>query len=271
MPQPPNNLREFSSLVQIVRDLRGPEGCPWDKEQTHQSLAPYALEEAAELQEAILEGNPQEIIEESGDVMFQALLHGQLLNEENRGDIFDIIEVLNKKLIRRHPHVFSATKVANTDEVIRNWAAIKAQEKGEVQRPTHFIEIPSGLPALQAADKIGQKTKKQGFDWNTPQEVLKKVREEVDELEAELKNGDTARIEEELGDVFFSLVQLARHLHLQSEGVLKKNNRKFLNRYHSMLNICESKGLNWDELSSEQKEGFWVQAKELERKGEAPS
>lgn len=261
MPKAPENLRDFSSLLKVVEFLRGPDGCPWDKEQTHQSLTRFAIEEAHELAEAIDSGDDRELREELGDLLLQVVLHAEIARQDGRFNIEDVIEILNAKMIRRHPHVFGDVKVQNSDDVIANWTEIKAQEKGKKKEKMAF-DIPVALPALARGQKIGEKTEKIGFDWNTSAAVWEKVREEISELEEELKaQGNSDRIEAEIGDVFFSVAQLARHLGLDAEQCARKANQRFESRFKRMQELVESDGKSWNALSSADKEAYWSRAK----------
>ncbi len=271
MPKAPESLREFSALLKVVENLRGPDGCPWDKEQTHQSLTRFAIEEAHELADAIDSGQEGELREELGDLLLQVVLHAEIARQDGKFDIHDVIEVLNSKMIRRHPHVFGDVKVKNSNEVIANWTEIKAKEKGKSKEKMAF-EIPAGLPALIRSQKIGEKTEKIGFDWDSAAAVWDKVREEVRELEHELKvlaSAETAdesqhnmdRIEAELGDVFFSAAQLARHMGLDAEQCARKANQRFEARFKKMQDLVEQDGKVWSALSASDKEAFWSRAK----------
>lgn len=264
MPKPPKDLRQFQSLVELVATLRGPEGCPWDKEQTHQTLTPYALEEVAELVEAIESGNATQTKDELGDVLFQVVLHAQLAAEEYRFKIEDVLENLNQKMIRRHPHVFADTKVDGAAEVLKNWDQIKATEHKENPKPVDRLDVPLALPALQRAAKIGSRTKKLKFDWSTAEEVMEKVREEMAELEEALAEGTDDEIFHEIGDMLFSLAQLSRHLEKDPEQVLREANRRFEGRFQGMLNMAREQGLNWMELVPEAREDLWAQVKAQE-------
>ena len=282
MPKAPKDLEKFESLMKIVADLRGPEGCPWDKEQDHKTLAPYTIEESYELVEALEVRDDQKIKEELGDVLFQVALHTQLASERKAFTIQDVLSTLNEKMIRRHPHVFSDVKVSGTEEVWKNWEQIKRAEKKNFIKP---IDIPEVLPALQRSYKIGVKTQKAGFDWANPNEVLLKVKEELSEVEVELKSfviephvslnnsenkvlgnkvekiSSSDRLEEEIGDLLFSVAQLARHCGFEPEQSLRKANRKFLSRYEAMHKICAQKNISFDSLSLEEKEKLWVEVK----------
>lgn len=281
MPTPPKNLNDFSALVQLTHDLRGPGGCPWDKEQTHLSLTPFAVEEVFEMVEAIESGNPHDMCEELGDVLFQVILHADIAAESGNFTINDVIRSINEKLIRRHPHVFSNVTVSGTDEVLKNWDQIKAEEKRlkmqtnpegfqHKQLTKKIFNIPKGLPALQAADKIGERTQRYKFDWDQAQAVLSQLKAEIQELEEVIslsaasasdnslsKQFDysselhISKLEHEMGDVFFSAAQLARHLGLDSETCLRKANLRFEQRFLKMLSYCDdSAGLRVDAPNS---------------------
>ncbi len=262
MPKPPDNLRDFKSLIEVVASLRGPDGCPWDKEQTHRSLTPYLLEESAELAEAIERGQATEILEELGDVLLQVVLHAQISKENNRGDIADVIEGICSKMIRRHPHVFANVAVSGVDEVWKNWDRIKKTEKPD--QPKGPLDVPKGLPALSRAHKIGKKTAKIRFDWQKWQDVLEKVREEFQELEEALEVSNKERIEDELGDFLFSTAQLARHLGLDSEQTLRKANQKFERRFEKVYRLAESRGKKWEDLTADEMESLWSEVKATE-------
>lgn len=271
MPKAPENLREFSSLVKVVEFLRGDEGCPWDKEQTHQSLTRFAIEEAYELSEAIDRGDNKEMCEELGDLLLQVVLHAEIARQDKRFDVFDVIQVLNEKMVRRHPHVFGDVRVKNSNEVLTNWTEIKAAEKGKAKHP-HTFDIPVELPSLIRAQKIGEKTEKTGFDWPSLLAVWDKVKEEYGELETELhalsdaestddSHATLERIRSELGDAFFSLTQLARHLHIDAEQASRKANQRFEDRYKKMRELVEADGKDWTSLESDVKEQYWQKAK----------
>ncbi len=263
MPKPPTELSQLQSLVQVVAALRGPEGCPWDQEQTHESLTRYAIEEAHELAEAIELKDDSMIKDELGDVLFQVILHCQLAKERGAFELKDIISNINEKLVRRHPHVFGDEKVANSQEVIANWEAIKKQEKGHSD--PFELKVPTGLPALQRAAKIGFRTEKLKFDWENAEQVREKVREEFDELEEALDLQSEAEIRHELGDVLFSLAQLARHLEMDPEQVGREANRRFEYRFKTMMTLRQEKSLPWETMTLEEKENLWQEAKILTR------
>ncbi|MEK2690714.1 nucleoside triphosphate pyrophosphohydrolase [Bdellovibrio sp. GT3] len=266
MAKTPADLRNIESLVEIVASLRGPDGCPWDKDQTHESLTQYAVEETFELVEAIetkgLERD-QKMKDELGDVLFQVLLHSQLASERGAFTLNDVIENVAEKLVRRHPHVFGDVKVSNSADVVKNWEEIKKQEKGS--GPAYSLNVPA-LPALQRAYKIGKRTEKFKFDWENVEGVMMKVEEEFDELREALDNDVESEIEHELGDVLFSLAQLGRHLKMEPEQVLRKGNARFEERFNKMVELATAEGVDWGLLTTEQKESYWLKAKALLKK-----
>lgn len=260
---------EFDRLAEVVARLRGPDGCPWDREQTHQTLVKYLIEESYELADAIADlelkpGHESEAAfqEELGDVLFQTVLHSQIASDRASFRINDVVKTLTDKMIRRHPHVFEQdSKVKTSDEVLKNWEKIKKQEKPLVAKSV--FNLPRTLPALAAAQKIGEKTRRLEFDWQNPQQVFEKLAEEFDELKTELQNPkpNRKRISEELGDLLFSATQLARHLDLDAEDVLRKTNSEFINRFEKMQALIDFKKLKFTELADAEKEKYWKLAK----------
>lgn len=267
MPQVPKNYRNFEALRQIVEDLRGPDGCPWDKEQTHETLTRYAIEEVFELVETLDQKDFVRMKDELGDVLFQVLLHAQLASEEKKFDVHDVIENLGQKMVRRHPHVFGDVKVSGSADVLKNWAEIKAEENSGKPKP--MFDFPEKMPALQSAVKIGEKTAKIKFDWDHWQDVLAKVDEEILEMKNELEDSYASMkseaghkaLEHEIGDVLFSVAQLARHCKIDPEQALRKTNARFIKRFDKMQTLLKDAGMNWDEVPAEEKEKFWQRAK----------
>lgn len=259
MPQAPKTLNKIESLIQIVQDLRGPEGCPWDKEQTHTSLTPYAIEEVFEMVEAIESGDDNHACEELGDVLFQVILHATIAEERGAYNIQDVIQSISSKIVRRHPHVFSDVKVKDSNDVIKNWDEIKKLEKHNKPEKKDFFNIPKGLPALQASTKIGEKTERYKFDWSATEDVLKQLKSEIQELEDAMKNQNLSEIQHEIGDVLFSAAQVARHLKTEPETDLRIANKRFIQRFEKML---ENKTIEqFTALSSNEKENLWKMAK----------
>jgi len=267
MQTPPKETHRFESLLEIVKALRGPEGCPWDKEQTHRSLVRFAIEEAHELAEAIEAQKTPAIIEELGDVLLQVALHAEIASQEpireNRFTIEDVLRSINEKMIRRHPHVFASAKAESAKDVLENWEILKAQEKKDKKTEERF-DIPVSLSALLRAQKIGEKTKKASFDWPDVQGVLAKVEEELAELKEAIQKKGTLEQESELGDLLFSVVQLARHLDIDAEQALRTTNQRFENRFFTMLRLIKTDGYSANELQTAELERYWQKAKGLE-------
>ncbi len=266
MPQSPKDLKDLNSLVQIIADLRGPEGCPWDLEQNHLTLAPYAIEEVHELVEAIEQKDDQHMCEELGDVLFQVVLHSRLAEERKKFDLSSVIESISKKIIRRHPHVFAGLKITDKQDVLVNWDEIKKLEKANLPpKKAKSIDVPESLPALQRAFKIGEKTKSLGFDWNEVKVVISQLKSEIAELEEALSeipgNFKNQHIHHEMGDVLFSAAQVARHLEIEPESSLREANRRFLGRFEKMLRLGNISAEQFTQLSSLEKESLWSDAK----------
>jgi len=252
----------FDRLRGIVARLRGPGGCPWDREQTHASLRDGLLEECHEVLDAIRCRDDGNLREELGDLLLQAVMHAQIAEEEGRFDIDAVLGGIADKLVRRHPHVFGDTPAANSAEVLRQWEAIKRAEKGgQVQAASRLDGVPVSLPALMRAAKIQKKAARAGFDWNHAAQVLPKLREEIDELEAELAAGDHARIEEELGDLLFAVVNFARKQELDAEILLHAASDKFQRRFAAMEACLAAEGLAPEQAGMERLEAEWQRAK----------
>ena len=257
---------ELEKLISVVRKLRDPNGgCPWDLEQTHESLLRYLIEEAYEYVEAVEKKDPSMMKEEIGDVLLQVVLHSIIAEQGKQFNLEDVAKALSTKLIHRHPHVFGeGDKTLNAQEVREQWEVIKNQEK-----KTYKSAIPLKLihnPALRTANLIGHASTKVAFDWENHQQVLYKVEEEWQEVKAELSptgDYDQTRVEEEIGDLLFSMAQLARHLKVDPEEALRKANKKFLKRFHMMEEITLQKKTSLMELSHQEMEALWIKAKEL--------
>lgn len=262
MVQPPLDLKSFASLLEIVTALRGPDGCPWDKEQTHRTLTPFAIEEAHELAEAIESGDEKEMISELGDLLLQIVLHSEIGRQERRFDIHDVIHAISEKMVRRHPHVFADAQVSDSEEVLANWSQIKAKEKKKFDGDEAMrFDVSLSTPALTRSQKIGDKTKRLRFDWRNADEVLAKVEEEFNEVKVELKSGDKKRQEHEIGDLLFSIAQLARHLGLEAEQCLRTANARFEKRFFTMRKQIKADGRDYDSLSTAELEDAWQKVK----------
>ncbi len=261
-PDPkPDASAAFARLVELVATLRGDEGCPWDRAQTRESVSPYLVEETYEVMDALKAGDPAEIKEELGDLLFQILFHADMSREAGEFEIADVIEAIHSKMVHRHPHVFGDTQVDTVDEVLENWETLKAQEASKQSRESVLDGVPKSLPALLRAHKVSKKAAKQGFDWSHPDEVWDKVHEEIDELKEALAKGDAAHAQDELGDVFFSLVNLARKTSLSSEEALTGTIERFSNRFAHMERNAQSP---LKELSAETWQTLWLSAKRAE-------
>jgi tetrapyrrole methylase family protein/MazG family protein len=256
-------VTEFKTLVEIVEKLRGPNGCPWDKQQTQNSLTPYIIEEAYELVEAIESRVQTHIQEELGDFLFQVILQAQVAKDEGHFELSGVLETLCKKLVYRHPHVFGqAGKPAEqhtAEEISQNWQKLKNEEASASPKP--LFNFPKTLPSLQVAHKIGRKTQSFGFDWTTPEEVYKKVQEESTEVEETLTSKDKHEQEHEIGDLLFSVAQLARHLDLDAEACLREANRRFEKRFNKTLELSKVPRDDFAKLSNQEKESLWQEAK----------
>ena len=253
---------KIDDLFTVMKKLLDPNrGCPWDLKQTPKSIAPFAIEEAHELAEALEAGDENLIKEELGDLLLQVVFQSCLAERDNRFTFEGVLRAICTKLIRRHPHVFANVKVADSEEVLKNWDLIKREEKSS--KPKRVFDIPLALPALQRSQKIGDKTKALKFDWNDSSEVLAKVEEEFLELKEALLSGDILHSEEELGDLFFVLAQLARHLKLEAETVARKANQKFERRFLKMLDLCRADRNDFESLNSTEKESLWERAKKV--------
>lgn len=263
------NKSNFEKLKDVIAQLRHPvNGCPWDLKQTHETLLKYLLEESYEFIEAVEENNPKKMEEEIGDVLMQVLLHAQLGSEKKQFDIETVSAVLTEKLIRRHPHVFEKADSAITaDQVLINWEKIKAEEKARLEgEKTHHRISASVLnaPPLASAVKIGQKTNEIKFDWEDYHQVTYKVEEEWQELKEELtphRELNRDRVFEEMGDLLFSVAQLARHLNMDPDAALKNANKKFLRRFHAMEDLMLKKGAVLENMNQTEMDVYWNQAK----------
>jgi tetrapyrrole methylase family protein / MazG family protein len=232
-------------LVRVMARLRGPGGCPWDAEQTHQTLARHLLEESHEVLEAIDADDPQRLREELGDLLLQVVFHSQMAADAGTFDVDDVAEAIVAKLIRRHPHVFGEVSVSGADEVLVNWERIKAEEKGEKALED---DIPATLPALARAAKVQRRAAGWGFDWRTREGALAKLREEIEELEG----AEADEAEEELGDVLFAAAAVARKLGVDPESALRRTTRRFAERYEAMLASARDEGVDLASLSEEE-------------------
>jgi MazG family protein len=251
-----NHPDALTRLRYVVHRLRAPGGCPWDMEQTHESLIPHVIEEAYEVAEAIRGGDPAQICDELGDILLQPVLHAEIASETGAFDLDQMAHGLTEKLIRRHPHVFGEASAATSDAVLSQWDAIKRVEKG-TQHEGMLHGVGSGLPALMRGQKLQKKAARVGFDWPDAAPVFDKIREETAELAEAVQSSDKAHIEEEIGDLFFSVVNLARKLGIESEAALAAANDKFVRRFHAMETLLREQGKEFGKLSLAEMDEAW--------------
>ncbi len=253
---------KFKKLVEIMEKLRSENGCPWDRVQTHDSLKRYLLEETYELIEAIENKDYKGIKEELGDLLLQIIFHSKIAKDEGRFNIEDVIETISKKMISRHPHVFGDADFKTPEEVLSQWDDRK-KEEGKLSKS--ILEgIPLSMPALLRAYKIQSRVAKVGFDWPSINGVLEKLEEEMRELKEAIKSGQSEKIEEELGDVLFSIVNIARFLKVDPEAALRKTNRKFEKRFKKIEEILKEKGKSPKDMSLQEMDLIWEEIKKEE-------
>jgi tetrapyrrole methylase family protein/MazG family protein len=253
-----DNLTPFMKLRHIMATLRSPGGCNWDKKQTHKSLLPYLVEETYEVVEAIENGSPEDLKEELGDLMCQIAFHAQIAEEKGQFNIDDSIESINAKLIHRHPHVFGEKKDLNPQEVRDQWEKIKV-ESGE--KKSVINGIPKSAPALVKAFRFGEKAGGVGFDWKEASDVLAKIKEEINEIEHELKNGGKIELEDEIGDVLFAVSSLARKLDINPEQALNGTLVRFQKRFNYIEQKVRESGRPFGAYTLDELESWWQEAK----------
>jgi MazG family protein len=254
----------FNRLVSIMDRLRDPGGCPWDREQTLDSLAPYFLEEAYEVVDAIASGDADGLREELGDLVLQIVFVSRIAREKGWFDVDAVCDAISDKMVRRHPHVFGEREVNGADEVIRNWEEIKRDERKKVPGSNALGGVPAALPALLKAYRMTEKAAAVGFDWRRPADVMEKMREEMDELAAELERDDgnvTDRVRAEMGDVLFVMANLARHLGVDPETALQSSNASFQRRFSAMEQRAAAQGRDLREMSLAEQDELWEQVK----------
>jgi MazG family protein len=254
-------MEAFGKLLDIMDELR--EKCPWDREQTNESLRKLSIEEVYELGDAILENNPQEIKKELGDILLHIVFFAKIGEEQGHFDIGDVVINLIDKLIYRHPHVFGNTEASDSNQVLQNWEALKLKEKGRSKRVLEGV--PMALPALVKANRIQEKVRGVGFDWEYKEQVWDKVREELGELEDEVRAGRTKEMEHELGDLIFSVVNAARLYGIDPESALERTNQKFIRRFNYLEEQTLLKGKSLHGMTLEEMDVYWNEAKKLEK------
>jgi nucleoside triphosphate diphosphatase len=263
--------KDIGRLIEIMAALRSPgSGCPWDLEQNFQTIAPYTLEEAYEVADAIARGDLDHLKDELGDLLLQVVFHARMAEEQGVFAFDDVVEAITTKLIRRHPHVFADADGKTADAVKGLWERIKAQEKadrGEAAPAGALAGVPVALPALTRALKLQNKAGQVGFDWNDPRAVLAKIREEADEIEAALDDMDRAHAATEVGDLMFAVVNLARHLDADPEGILRQTNLKFERRFASIERALAAQGKSPKDSTLAEMDALWDEAKAAEKAG----
>lgn len=265
----------FNDLIELMSRLRSPEGCPWDREQNYASLAPMLLEEAYEAFESVeeaREGNPSELRDELGDLLFQIVFYAQVAKERGDFTIDDVTHAIHTKMVRRHPHVFANDTAETSEEVLKNWEAIKAEEKkasgkAEEKDASLLDGISSKAPALMEAHQLSTKASRVGFDWKSVNLIFEKLHEEIDELQLaileheENSEESEARLREEVGDMLFVVTNIARHLKVEPEAALKLTNRKFRKRFGHIEKRLKEKNITLDQATIEEMEELWLEAK----------
>lgn len=259
----------LSDLLDIMARLRHPEtGCPWDIEQDFKSIAPYTIEEAYEVADAITRGDTDALKDELGDLLLQVVYHARMAEEDNLFDFSDVADAISTKMVRRHPHVFGDATVHSSEEQTETWENIKAAERatkhgGADQTPVSVLDdVPAGMPALKRAEKLQKRAARVGFDWSEIAPVFDKIREEIFELEAELEaNASRERVEDELGDLLFAVVNLARKIKVEPGSALRQTNLKFEQRFRFIERMLQEEGRTPDDASLEEMELLWQRAK----------
>lgn len=255
---------DIEKLRSLMARLRSPKGCPWDKEQTLATLVPFIIEEAYEVVSAIDSKDPCAIKEELGDLLFQIIFASRITEEKGEFGIREVIDGTYEKMVRRHPHVFGGVRADTPEEVLKRWAEIKKEEKKE--KAGYLSEVPEVLPALLRAHKISQKAARAGFDWKDVTHVLEKVNEEASELGRAVRKKDRAGMEEELGDLLFTIVNVARFLEVNPEDALRKTVGKFIARFHYIEKEISRRGQNFSSTTMDEMELLWKAAKGKEKK-----
>jgi len=251
----------FEELVRIMHRLRAPGGCPWDAEQSHQSIKPYLIEEAFEVVEAIEAADDPELCAELGDLLLQVVFHAEMASERDAFAIADVTRGICEKMIRRHPHVFSDAEVSGAEEVLRNWSRIKREERRGDTDNSALAGVPRAMPGLLRAQRLGEKASSAGFDWRDAPGVLAKLREELDEIEAALAAADPDQAAAELGDLLFAATSLARHLGVSAEDTVRGAGDRFGLRFRRMEQRLAERGRDMHALDDDEKDALWEEAK----------
>ncbi|MEK9627623.1 MAG: nucleoside triphosphate pyrophosphohydrolase [Nitrospinota bacterium] len=252
---------EFKKLIEIVDTLMGENGCPWDKVQTRDSLKPYLVEETYETLEALDGNDPEQIKEELGDLLYQILFHAKISENKKEFNITDVINSISEKMVHRHPHVFKEKNLETPDEVVTQWEEIKSREKGKKDRESVLDGIPSHLPSLLRSQKLQKKAAKHGFDWDKIDSVFEKLDEEIAEFKEAILSGKEKDITEELGDILFVLVNIAKFKKIDAEEALRTTNNKFIKRFQHIETEVAKRGKTLKETPLKELEQYWQDAK----------
>ena len=253
--------QEFEKLVEVVAALRAPGGCPWDREQDHASLRKYLIEEAYEVVDSIDQGSSAKLEDELGDVLLQVLLHAEIASEEGRFTIAEVCERIRKKLVRRHPHVFGEIEVAGVEDVLHNWEEIKSREPGREEIGSAIGGVPKSLPALMRATEVSKRAARTGFEWPDMEGVLAKLREEIEELEHALSTGKAELVKSEIGDLLFTIVNIARWWKVDPEEALREMLDRFQARFTLIEERARASGRSVGELTLDDMDQIWNEAK----------
>jgi MazG family protein len=256
--------RSFDELVQLMTRLRAPGGCPWDREQTLESLKPFIIEEAYEVVDAIDRNDRAALAEEVGDLLLEAVFVAEITREEGTFDIYDSVTAIHDKLVRRHPHVFGDVEAKDAEQVVVNWEKLKRDER-QAENKSVLSGVPAALPALLKASRLTEKAARVGFDWRRTEDVFDKLDEEIGELREAVAKGDAENIHDEIGDLLFTIANIARKLNVNPEEALQSTNRKFMSRFESMETRVRERGKNLDQLELEEMDQLWDEAKRAER------
>jgi MazG family protein len=256
--------RSFDDLVNLMKTLRGPNGCPWDRKQELPDLKPFVIEEAYEVVDAIDRDDRRALLEEIGDLLLESVFIAEITREEGSFDVYDSITAIHDKLVRRHPHVFGEAEADDAEQVLVNWEKLKNEER-KAENKSVLSGVPAALPALLKASRLTEKAARVGFDWRRTDDVFDKLDEEIGELREAVAGGDPARIEDEMGDLLFTIANIARKTGVNAEEALQSTNRKFTRRFTTMESAVRASGKNLDQLTLEEMDKLWDEAKAAER------
>jgi MazG family protein len=252
--------RSFDDLVDLMKTLRGPEGCPWDRKQTLPDLKPYVIEEAYEVVDAIDRDDRTALLEEVGDLLLESVFIAEITRADGSFDVYDSIGAIYDKLVRRHPHVFADVKANDAEQVLVNWEKLKSDER-KAENKSVLSGVPASLPALLKSSRLTEKAARVGFDWRRTEDVFEKLDEEIGELREAVASSEQSKITEEIGDLLFTIANIARKTGVSAEEALQQTNRKFKRRFESMEAAVHTGGRNLDQLSLEEMDALWDQAK----------